>query len=109
MAGLQQAQGAQAPRDPVAQDEVPQALPSLASLRNMRNPAPGLATDLVNFAHLILRLDRELADWSISDAEDEQETEKLGTSDAESEPTATPEPKHLPAPSTPPKKRVRVS
>ena len=112
MAGLrQQPQGAQAPRDPVAQDEVPQTLPSLVSLRNMRNPAPGLATALVNFAHLVQHLERELSLelWSTSDAEDEQEAEQGGTSDAESEPTATPVPKHLPAPSTPPKKRCRVS
>ena len=77
-----------APRDPVAQDEVPQALPSLASLRNMRNPAPGLATALVNFAHLVQHLERELSSelWSTSDAEDEQG----GTSDAESEPSPVP-------------------
>ena len=63
-----------APRDPVAQDEVPQTLPSLVSLRNMRNPAPGLTTALVNFAHLVQHLERELSSepWSTSDAEDEQ-------------------------------------
>ena len=54
MAGLrQQPQGAQAPRDPSAQDETLQTLPSLVNLRNLRNPVPGLATALVNFARLV--------------------------------------------------------
>ena len=60
MAGLrQQPQGAQAPRDPVAQDETLQTLPSLVSLRNLRNPAPGLATALVNFARLVQILENQ--------------------------------------------------
>ena len=111
MAGLrQQPQGTQAPRDPSAQDETLQTLPSLVNLRNMRNPAPGLATALVNFAHLVQHLERELSSelWSTSDAEDEQG----GTSDAESEPTpapVTPVARHLPESSTPPKKRCRLS
>ena len=112
MAGLrQQPQGAQAPRDPVAQDETLQTLPSLVSLRNMRNPAPGLATALVNFAHLVQHLERELSLelWSTSDAEDEQG----GTSGAESEPTpvpGTPVATHsVPVSSTPSKKLRRLS
>ena len=85
MAGLrQQPQGAQAPRDPSAQDETLQTLPSLVNLRNLRNPAPGLAADLVNFARLVQFLENQLDSdlWSTSDAENEQG----GTSDAESEP-----------------------
>ena len=110
MAGLrQQPQGAQAPRDPSAQDETLQTLPSLVNLRNLRNLAPGLASDLVNFARLVQILENQLASelWSTSDAEDEQG----GTAGAESEPTPVPatpvaQVKHS-CEGTPPKKARR--
>ena len=108
MEGLRlQAQGAQAPRDPSAQDET---LQTLVNLRNVVNPAPGLAVDLVNFARLVQFLENQL-ESELSDSE----TEQLANSDAESD--ATPVPATPVAqvtdwvaePSTPPKKVHRLS
>ena len=113
MEGLRlQPQGAQAPRDPSAQDETLQTLSPLVNLRNVVNPAPGLAADLVNFARLVQSLENQLDSdlWGTSDAE----TEQLGTSDAESDPTPVPvtpvaEATHRAPESTPPKKVCRLS
>ena len=51
-----------------------QTLPSLINLRNLPDPAPGLASDLVNFARLVQFLENQLASdlWSTSGAENEQ-------------------------------------
>ena len=113
MAGLrQQPQGAQAPRDPSAQDETLQTLPPLINLRNLPDPAPGLASDLVNFARLVQFLDNQLVSDLCSTSV--AETEQLGTSDAESEPTPVPvtpvaqATQRVPEP-TPPKKVRRFS
>ena len=88
MEGLSpQPQGAQAqaPRDPSAHDETLQTLPSLVALRNVVNPAPGLAQDLVNFARVVQSLVNQL-ESALSDSE----TEQLANSDAESDDTPVP-------------------
>ena len=101
---------AQAPRDPSAQEETLQTLPSLVGLRNVVIPAPSLAEDLVNFGRLVQFLANQL-EAALSDSE----TEQLANSDAESDDTPVPGTPvahvtdWVAEPSTPPKKVCRLS